>query len=51
VIIAHGGKIVGVTPREALLQARAQVLHDLQARGFADADSVSILEAKLAERG
>ncbi|MDQ3591841.1 MAG: hypothetical protein M3386_02945 [Actinomycetota bacterium] len=50
-IIAHGGKIVGVTPREALLQARAQVLHDLQARGLADADSVSILEAKLAERG
>lgn len=39
-----------MTPREALLRARAQVLHDLQARGLADATSVSILEVALAER-
>ncbi len=50
-IIADAGKIVGVTPREALLQARALVLHDLQARGLADAVSVSMLESALAGRG
>jgi len=49
-IIAHAGKIVWVTPREALLQARAQVLHDLDARRLADAAGVSILETALAER-
>lgn len=40
-----------MTPREALLQARAQVLHDLQVRGLADAGTVSILEEALAQRG
>ena len=38
-------------PREALLEARARVLHDLQARGFADAGTVSILEEALSQRG
>ncbi len=40
-----------MTPREALLDARARVLHDLQARGFADAGSVSVLEEALSQRG
>lgn len=33
------------------MQARAQVLHDLQVRGLADAAAVSILEAAVAQRG
>lgn len=36
---------------DCLLEARALVLHDLQARGFADAGSVSILEDAVAGRG
>jgi hypothetical protein len=40
-----------VTPRDCLLQARALVLHDLQARGFADAGTVSLLEDAVAGRG
>jgi hypothetical protein len=35
---------------DALLDARARVLADLSAAGIADADSVSVLEEKLAER-
>lgn len=38
-------------PQEALLDARARVLHDLQARGLADAGSVSVLEEALSQRG
>lgn len=40
-----------MTPRDCLLEARALVLHDLQARGFADADTVSMLEDAVAGRG
>lgn len=40
-----------MTPREALLEARARVLHDLSARGCADAGTVSILEEALSQRG
>ena len=40
-----------MTPRDCLLQARALVLHDLQARGFADAGTVSLLEDAVAGRG
>ncbi len=40
-----------MTPREALLEARARVLHDLQARGLADAGTVSVLEEALSQRG
>lgn len=39
------------TAGDALLDARARVLHDLQARGFADAGTVSILEEALSQRG
>ncbi len=38
------------TTDEALLDARARVLADLTATGAATADSVSVLEEKLAER-
>ncbi len=40
-----------MTPRDSLLAARALVLHDLQARGFADAGTVSLLEDAVAGRG
>lgn len=37
-------------PTIVLLEARAKVLHDLEARGFADAAVVSALESTLDER-
>jgi hypothetical protein len=45
---AHNGEVTDVD--EALLTARARVLHDLEASGAADVVSVSALESALAER-
>ena len=39
-----------MTENDPLLSARASVLHDLAARGYADASAVSILEDVLAQR-
>jgi hypothetical protein len=37
--------------QDAVMAARARVLHDLEATGVADAGTVSVLEAALADRG
>ena len=40
-----------VTSNDAVMRARALVLHDLESTGVADAVTVSTLEAALVERG
>ncbi|HET7351128.1 MAG TPA: hypothetical protein VFJ28_09330 [Marmoricola sp.] len=42
---------MGSTSQAVVVQARALVLHDLEATGVADATTVSALESALADRG
>ena len=42
---------MGSTSQAVVVQARALVLHDLEATGVADAATVSALESALADRG
>lgn len=46
----HTPHVTTDRPAAALLEARAKVLHDLEARDLADASVVSTLEASLTER-